>query len=299
MVAANVPAPAAVFSALGLPDPTSAERVHGGADAIIWRVEFGGSTYALRLLRPDQVGQARRESTALAAAAAAGIPVPRIVVEGSWRSHPALVLTWSPGRPLGDVLLHEHPSDLERARALGVAFGRVQGAIHAAPLPDALRAHPVPWEAWAGPDPALQASLAALPAQPPVLLHLDYHPLNILVEGDRVTGVLDWANARSGDPRADVARTLSILHLAPLPTGAGASARNLRRSFAAGWRRGYEETAGPLRGLAPFCWWAGLVMERDLSPRLGRSELPWLTPAFLVRVRRWTAGWRARAQGRA
>ncbi len=299
MDATDVPDPATVLAAVGMPEASRAEPVGGGADAIIWRVELAGRSYALRLLRPDQAGQARRESAALAAAAAAGLPVPLVVAAGSWQDRPALVLAWSPGRPLGDVL-HERPLDLRRARALGVAFGRVQVAIHALPAPDALRAHPEPWEAWAGPDPALRACLAALPARPPALVHLDYHPLNVLVEGGQVTAVLDWANARTGDPRADVARTLSILRLAPLPAGAaGAFAWVVRRAFEAGWRRGYRQAAGPLGGLAPFCWWAGLVMERDLAPRLGRADLPWLTPAFLDRVRCWTAGWRARAEGRA
>jgi hypothetical protein len=167
-------------------------------------------------------------------------------------------------------------------------------------LPTDLPDHPVPWQAWAGPDPALRTCLAALPARPPALLHLDFHPLNVLVGDGRVTAVLDWANARAGDPRADLARTLSILRLAPLPRGiTGALEWTARRAFEAGWRRGYRRVAGSPGGLAPFCWWAGLVMERDLAPRLGRADLPWLTPAFLDRVRRWTADWRVRAGGRA
>jgi hypothetical protein len=125
------------------------------------------------------------------------------------------------------------------------------------------------------------------------LLHLDYHPLNVLTENGKVTAVLDWANATTGDPRADLARTLSILRMAPLPTGlTGAVARIQLRAFEAGWRYGYEEVVGPTDSLAPFCWWAGLAMERDLSPRLGRLDLPWLTPAFFDRVRAWTAACR-------
>jgi aminoglycoside phosphotransferase (APT) family kinase protein len=297
--ATDVPDPVAVLAAVGMPEVCRAERVDGGADAVIWRVELQSGTYALRLLRLDQADQAQRESVAMTAAAAAGIPVPAVVAAGHWQDRPALVLTWSPGRPLRDVL-HERPLDLWRARELGVAFGRVQAAIHALPPPDDLLAHPVPWVAWAGPDPGLQSCLEDLPSRPHVLVHLDYHPLNVLAEGERVTAVLDWANARAGDARADVARTLSILRLAPRPTGvAGVFAWLIRRSFEAGWRHGYQEAAGPLNGLAPFCWWAGRVMERDLAPRLGRADLPWLTPAYLDRVRDWTAVWRVRAQSRA
>jgi aminoglycoside phosphotransferase (APT) family kinase protein len=287
--------PVAVLAALGLSEPDRVEPVPGGADAAIWRVERAGVSYALRLLRPDQTDQARREAAALATAAAADLPVPPVVAAGRWRDRPALLLAWSPGRSLA-LALQERPLDLPLARALGLACGREQAAIHALPVPPELRDHPVPWPAWAGPDPALRACLAALPARPPALLHLDYHPLNVLVDGGRVTAVLDWANARAGDPRADLARTLSILRLAPRPRGAsGAVAWPALRAFEVGWRRGYRQAAGPVGGLAPFCWWAGLVMERDLAPRVGRTDLPWLTPAFLERVRRWTAGWRVRA----
>jgi hypothetical protein len=68
------------------------------------------------------------------------------------------------------------------------------------------------------------------------------------------------------------------------------------RAFETAWRRGYEQTAGPIGDLTPFCWWAGAVMEREFAPRVGRPDIPWLTPAYLGRVRRWTAGWRSRTR---
>jgi hypothetical protein len=206
------------------------------------------------------------------------------------------LLSWCTGRPLAEVLLGD-PSDRPRIRDLGVAFGQVQAAIHALPPPTDLPTRASLWDASAVPDPTLASCLARQPARSPALIHLDYHPLNVLVEGNRVTAVLDWANARSGDPRADLARTLSIIRLAPLPDAPTVeTGRAMRRAFEAGWRRGYEQAAGPIGDLAPFCWWAGVLMERDLSPRLGRADIPWLTPAYLDRVRRWTSGWRARAR---
>lgn len=48
------------------------------------------------------------------------------------------------------------------------------------------------------------------------VLHLDLHPYNVLVDdAGEVTGVIDWANAASGDPELDAARTWSILTLDP------------------------------------------------------------------------------------
>ena len=232
------------------------------------------------------------------AAAAGGLPVPAVVAAGAWRDHPALLLTWSPGRPLVEALT-ARATDAPRAQALGIAFGRAQAAIHAIPPPPELRDHPVPWEAWAGPDPHLRGCLARIPRRPPALLHLDFHPFNVLVENGAVTAVLDWANARPGDPRADLARTLSLLQSAPLPNGAaGARLRVRLHAFMTGWRDGYRQSTGWFAAPAPFCWWAGLVLERDLAPRLGRPDLPWLTPAYLARVRRWTTAWRARAGAR-
>ncbi|MGH2601894.1 MAG: hypothetical protein ACRDJ9_21230, partial [Dehalococcoidia bacterium] len=67
------------------------------------------------------------------------------------------------------------------------------------------------------------------------------------------------------------------------------------RALITGWRAGYRSLAGRPRQMAPFYAWAGAVMIKDLSPRLGRSDLPWLTSAYLDRVRAWTTRWRARA----
>ncbi len=69
-----------------------------------------------------------------------------------------------------------------------------------------------------GPLPGLAEALAWLRARagefrnaPSSLLHLDYHPQNVLVEGLRVTGVIDWANAAAGDRHLDAATTAVIL----------------------------------------------------------------------------------------
>jgi len=45
----------------------------------------------------------------------------------------------------------------------------------------------------------------------PCLIHLDYHPHNILVRGDGAKFVIDWASARVSDARYDVAWTLLLL----------------------------------------------------------------------------------------
>jgi aminoglycoside phosphotransferase (APT) family kinase protein len=291
--------PTDILDALGVVGSARATPVSGGADTLIWRVEADGQVSALRLFRPEQAAMAQREVAAMTAARSAGVPVPRVHAEGIWRGRPVLHMSWMPGRPLRDELC-ARPLPW-RVRALGAQFGRMQAAVHAVPPPGALLAHPTPWIDWADPDDALRdCLLLALDAshRPDALalLHLDFHPMNVLVSDGRVSAVLDWANARIGDPRADLARTASILQFAPLDTGMPRPLESIvRRAFIAGWRRGYREIAGPVSGMGPFYAWAGAVMIRDLTPRLGRPDLPWLDHHYLERVRQWADGWRARA----
>jgi len=286
------PDPLAIMRELGFSGAARAAQVPGGADTVIWRIEEGDRLSALRLFRPEQASMMRREVAAMTAAATAGIAVPQIRAEGNWRERPVLLLSWMPGRPLRAELRARPWS----AWALGVQFGRQQAAIHTIAAPAAVCKHPTSWIAWADPDNALRTCLRAAARGPDVLLHLDFHPMNVLVSGGLISGVIDWANTRAGDPRADLARTAAILRFAPFTSGLPhVLARVVRRVLIAGWRHGYREAAGPVKGMTPFYAWAGAVMMRDLAPRLGRPELPWITPAFLEQVQRWADAWRARA----
>ena len=69
-----------------------------------------------------------------------------------------------------------------------------------------------------GPLPGLRDALASLgervdrfrPA-PAAVVHMDYHPQNVLVRGVRVTGVIDWVSADRGDRHLCAATTAVIL----------------------------------------------------------------------------------------
>jgi aminoglycoside phosphotransferase (APT) family kinase protein len=50
----------------------------------------------------------------------------------------------------------------------------------------------------------------------PSILHMDFHPINIMIDRGRVTAVLDWHEADVGDRCADVAITLLLLKTAPI-----------------------------------------------------------------------------------
>jgi len=74
------------------------------------------------------------------------------------------------------------------------------------------------------------------------LCHGDFHPDNVMVSF-RVAVVVDWMNATSGDPAADVARTSLLLRDAALPPGtAGIKAKLLdilRSRFYSAYLREY------------------------------------------------------------
>lgn len=276
--------PVAILAALNVTDAVRVAPVTGGQDTAIWRVEHGGEVSALRVFRADQVRMCRREVAAMAVASAGGIPVPMIRAEGAWEGRPVLLLSWCAGRTLVDAF----KAQPWRIGSLGTACGRMHARIHAVRPPDAFRDLVGDWIDWAGPvDSGLRARLLTPPARADALLHLDYHPLNVMADGRRVTAVLDWPNARVGDPRADLARTVVLIRFLP-----GVSVRPIEvaaaRLFLRAWWRGYQRVAGHVADMAPFYAWAGLVTMRDQEKKIGRPGIA-LQSSDLDPLRRWTA----------
>jgi aminoglycoside phosphotransferase (APT) family kinase protein len=280
--------PFAILAALDVTDATSVTPVSGGQDTAIWRVEHGGIVSALRVFRPDQARMCQHEQAAMRVAVAGGLPVPEVRAAGEWQGRPALLLSWCAGRTLLGAL-QKQPW---RIRSLGLAFGRMQARIHTVSAPE-LQSHRGDWIGWAGPEETgVQEHLRALNPRTDALLHLDYHPLNVMVDGARVTGVLDWPNARAGDPRADLARTLVILRYPPgLKTNrAERAAVSLLVRF---WWHGYQQVAGRVDGMTPFYAWAGAATVRDQEAKIGRPDSP-LRSHDLDPLRRQIVEWKHR-----
>jgi hypothetical protein len=230
----------------------------------------------------------------MAAAAAAGLPLPAVHASTVWHERPALLLSWCDGQTLLRAVV-EKPW---HTWSLGVAMGLQQARIHAATVAETLSDALPPWIARAGEtDYALKERLAGITRAPHTraLLHLDYHPLNIMTANGALTCVLDWANAAIGDPRADIARTVCLLRLAPTPPGTPtALGYALRLMLELAWRTGYRRAAGRLQDMPAFYAWAGSMMERDLAPKVGRPGV-WLQPRDLARIHQWTVTWKRRA----
>jgi aminoglycoside phosphotransferase (APT) family kinase protein len=284
--------PTDILTTLGV-TATAMTPVQGGTDTTIWRVEHNSTTSALRVFRPQQAETCRREIAAMQAAHQAHVPTPTIQASGVWQERPVLLLSWCPGVPLWDAI-RQQPW---RIWPIGTAFGRTQAQIHQITTRALERQQPADWLSWAGQDDQrLQTALRQVASPSPALLHLDYHPLNVLTDGTRITAVLDWANARMGDPRADVARTYTILMVEPYTAGRQSLAVSLaRRLLARSWRRGYEQVAGRLSNMTWFYVWAGSVMVRDLAPRVSNPQ-SWWRPRHLEHIQDWTARWRQRAE---
>ncbi len=90
--------------------------------------------------------------------------------------------------------------DADRRPLLDRMLATIAGRVERGPLP------------WLGP--ALQWAItesARFHDASTSVLHMDYHPLNVLVSGTRVTGVIDWVSAERGDRHLDVATTAAIL----------------------------------------------------------------------------------------
>lgn len=230
----------------------------GGTTGTTWRIRHRFGEYALRF-----VDLASAETYALRAAARAGVPVPRLHADVAVDGVVALLLEWCAGTAAADLLQR----DPEAAEAYGVGFGEAQRRLHAVAAPGLLPSA----AGWHG----VGGDRLPVGSQ---LLHLDYHPLNVLMDAATVTAILDWTNARRGHPTLDLARTYTLLHVDPsLPH----EARAVLVAFAAGWVRGYGPEAGEI---PPLCLhWAGRAMLADLAERYRR------TPARLDPLRAWTA----------
>ena len=279
--------PHAILASLGVHDAVQAQPVTGGADTAIWQVLWRDRLYALRVFRPEQASVCQKEVVVMRAAAETGIPVPSVVRQGMWQERPVLLLSWV----AGSTLFHQLRNTPHRIWQLGVAFGRMQAAVHAIPAPPEMQASS--WIEWAGDEPELKARLYKLASPKNQLLHLDYHPLNVMVMDAQISGVLDWANARAGDPRADFARTFAILRVSPYG-GNNLLMVAIRHILERAWRHGYVTAGGSIDDMALFYAWAGASMIRDLSPRIDKPG-SWLRDHHLDPVRHWRDRWKRQA----
>lgn len=258
--------PLAILRDLGHARPVTVTALTANRDKGVWRVDSDEGTHALRVLRPDEHATARHEELAMGAARGVGIPVPGVTVTGSWQRRPAMLLSWCSGRTVQD----EARARPWAVHHLGVICGRLQAELNRITPPPALAS--VDWKTrLGGLDDALRSRLETVETAVPRLLHLDFHPQNVVIQGDTVTGILDWTNACAGDPRADLARSWSLLVAYPRAGGVRASVAGIvNRLLAAGWLGGYESASGAQSDMLLFRIWAVQGLLRTLTREVAR-----------------------------
>ncbi|WP_405008207.1 aminoglycoside phosphotransferase family protein [Kitasatospora purpeofusca] len=146
------------------------------------------------------------------AMALAPVPTPEVL----WHRPPVLAIAALPGRALGRL---GRPSTA--SPAAWAAAGAAIRTLHDAPLPpwpgrssDELAAALDVECAWLVANGVLPRDLvarnrriaeAALRPWTPVFVHGDLQPSHVFVEGEEVTGIIDWSEAARGDALFDLA----------------------------------------------------------------------------------------------
>lgn len=248
-----------------LGDPVA---IGAGFDSYIHLVDLAGDLLPAAWQRPlvvrllpsvERVTQSRRESAVQSWAAGHGYPAPTVLAvlaPGDAFGLPAQVMERAPGTTMLDALS-------ARPWRVGALVRQLVG-LH-------LELHALPLDGWpSSTDPrqlvdqrlALPRRAAAVlgdadlasaveratevldvaTAGPVVVCHGDFHPLNVMVDGD-IAIVIDWTDAGLGPREADVSRTLLLFHVAAIAASSALERQLLKLGgpwLARRYRRAYE-----------------------------------------------------------
>jgi len=211
----------------------SATQVPASAEHQVFRVERRGLIAFLKIASDVHV---KPELAVLQLLAARGVPVPVIEAadpDGAHTGIPCALIRDVGGIPMshdspefattGQILRQVHEIGLEGYGSLTCGPAGLHGQDDAWQDSVEQRVQGLEPVAEAGLiDPGLLASAitavednaSVLNApKPGRLLHGDFHPRHVYVEGTRITGIIDWGDTSSGDPLYDFGR---ILHSAIL-----------------------------------------------------------------------------------
>jgi aminoglycoside phosphotransferase (APT) family kinase protein len=217
-------------------------RITGGFDTTIWAFQLSGvdgdlaGPLIVRVFRGEPgIVQATYETIAQNIIAGQGYPAPPVLLSCGDIDVVGNAFTIMPRVP-GKVML-------ERVFGPGI-FGvpaklaQMQARLHAldpepmrqalsdADLPPELKgeALTVDWTSAVAKTQLTGLSQAATwidsnrpaPSVPPCICHGDFHPLNIMMEGDEVTAVIDWSSMRIADPAWDVGAAMALFGHGPI-----------------------------------------------------------------------------------
>ena len=211
-----------------------------------------GDGKVLRLMRgSDAFERARleRDVLVLKGAAERGLRVPAVYETVEEMGRPGIIMERIDGPDLL-TLIGRQPWKVWWAAGIN---GRAHAAMHEVMAPpevestrDRITRHLT--QSPKVPRAVAEAALERLAALPDGdrLSHGDFHPANILMDGDEPV-IIDWSNVSRGDPAADVARTVVIFRSGEPPPGTSLPLKVMamfgRRILLSAYLRAYRRTA--------------------------------------------------------
>ena len=205
--------------------------VEGGYDTIIYRFQLEGASdelaepLILRVFAGSSPNRASFEGLVQEAVAGSGYPAPKVhftCTDEDVLGAGFLVMELMPGWPMAEVPEDAMPEMLAKAHLHlhSIDADPIRGALESAGikyrrsfdtllrwLKERVEERDYDW---------LQGGLEWIegnrPGEPErlVVCHGDFHPLNLLVEDGRVSGILDWAGFLLGEPAYDVGTTVFL-----------------------------------------------------------------------------------------
>ncbi|OBA80315.1 acyl-CoA dehydrogenase [Mycobacterium sp. 1164966.3] len=269
--------PTVLAPALGtLPAIDNLHQLTGGASRTTWAFHavIGAErrSLILRTGPPDDLHASMElEARTQAAAAAAGTPVPHILVADNSTAalgNPFLICDAIAGETIVRRI-HRRLDDQDRASLLQQC-ARALAAIHRADAHELELAREDPLVQWRERLDAMGDTTATFELgfrwltrhQPPpssmVLVHGDFRMGNLIVDESRLAAVLDWELVHLGEPYEDLAWFCIRAWRFGAPPSQGAGGLGSIESFL----RGYEEAGGASVDRAAFRWWLALATLR-------------------------------------
>lgn len=188
----------------------------------VWRVDTPEGRFALKLFREGDFSALDEEAAAMRTGARFLPYVPFFRLPRCRDELPSLLTEWVEGSSLR-MAARTSPWQAHR---LGRSFGQILARLHSVSQRENDGGS--------------------------CFLHLDYHADNAIVRDGAIVALVDWRNARFGDPRSDVSRAW-LLAYGPLAASRTRPWDRLcDRSFIRGWWLGYTEGADVPDGLTPY-----------------------------------------------
>ena len=243
------------------------QRILGGAEAEIFgfnvstRTKELSGSLVLRLFSEGRaVLQARKETALQNALAGLGYPVPRVVVHGNTEisGRPFTIMDRVPGETMLSGITFDESGISNASERLAT----VHAALHripSKPVVKLVEKAGIPASAFSLSNwfrmvegyfkdgwfddlrPGFNWLNSNKPSERETLsvCHGDFHPGNIMIHQDEVSGVLDWPGAAFAEPEFDVAITLVLMKIAgaELFSGAGSVMRRFGDSYLSNYQQ--------------------------------------------------------------